>query len=59
MKILPGEDKAIDKKVKECHSVYKKRGAGGLIEMILRLFIEVRRLSMALENQKGNEGGEQ
>lgn len=52
MKILPGEDKAIDKKVKECHSVYKKRGAGGLIEMVLRLFIEGRRLSMALEKER-------
>ena len=52
--IKPGEDAAINRQLKKCHEVYVRKGKGGLIEMVLKLFIEVRRLSFAVE-EKNNE----
>lgn len=43
-----GEDAALNGKLQKCHEVYAKKGKGGLIEMVLHLFIEVRRLSLAV-----------
>jgi hypothetical protein len=47
--IKPGEDAAINRKLQKCHEVYARKGKGGLIEMVLKLFIEVRRLSIAVD----------
>lgn len=52
--IKQGEDQALNRKLQKCHEVYAKKGKGGLIEMVLHLFIEVRRLSYAVE-AKENE----
>jgi len=35
--------------LRKCHEVYARKGKGGLIEMVLKLFIEVRRLSIAVD----------
>ena len=52
--VQPGEAQAIEGKLRKCHEVYARKGKGGLIEMVLKLFIEVRRLSFAVE-AKNNE----
>ena len=50
--LKPGEDEEINHKLKVCHATYKNQGKNGLILMVIKLFIEVRRLSIALEKLK-------
>lgn len=47
----PGEDKAINAQITKCHRIYEKHGKKGLIAYCVKMFIEMRRLSIALENK--------
>ncbi len=51
---MPGEDKAINAQIEKCRRVYEQHGKKGLIAHCVRMFIEVRRLSIAVE-AKNNE----